>query len=179
MTSPFIGQIQIFPYNFPPRGWVFCSGQTISIAQNTALFSLLGTTYGGNGQTNFQLPNFNGRTVLAPGTGPGLSPWSLGEASGTSTVTLLATQIPSHTHVLNAGVLSSPNPAQNVATPSTTALFGLSGPNNTYSDQTTPNTTMNAGALSQAGNGLPHENMQPYLALNYCIAVQGIFPARN
>lgn len=179
MTAPFIGEIRIFGFNFAPVGWARCDGSFVSISQNTALFSILGTTYGGNGQTTFALPNLLGRVPVGAGSGPGLPAVALGESLGTNSVTLTANQIPQHNHTLNAGILSAPNPAQNVATPSATAFLGLSGPNNTYSDAATANTTMHPGALSTVGGGQAHENRQPFVATNICIAVFGIFPSRN
>lgn len=179
MTQPFIGEIQIYGFNFNPRGWAYCNGATLPIQQNTALFSLLGTTYGGNGTTTFMLPNLASRAARGEGSGPGLSPAALGQTGGSTSVTLTTNQIPAHTHTLNSATLNTPNPAQNVATPGTTAMFGLSGPNNTYSDTTTPNTTFNPATLSSVWSGGAHENMQPYLGVNFCIALQGIYPARN
>ena len=179
MADPFVAEIRIFGFNFAPRGWAFCQGQLLPISQNTALFSLLGTYYGGNGSTNFALPNLQGSAAIGTGQGPGLSIQSLGEVGGVDSVTLLSTQIPSHTHTLSAGVLSTPNPAQNVATPAGNAMFGLSGPNNTYIDPVAPNTTFNAAALATVGTNTPHENRQPFVALNFCIAMQGVFPPRS
>ncbi len=179
MTQPFIGEIQIFGFNFPPRGWAYCNGATLAISQNTALFSLLGVNFGGNGQTTFKLPNLASRSPRGVGSGPGVSSVSVGETNGTDTVTLTSSQTPQHNHTLNAGILSTPNPAQNVATPTGQAFLGLSGPNNTYSDAATANTTLHPNTLSSVGSGLAHQNMQPYLGINFCIAVQGIYPSRN
>lgn len=179
MTQPFVGEIQIFGFNFPPRGWALCRGQLMSIQQNTALFSLLGINFGGNGQNTFGLPNLAARTPRGAGNGPGLSAVAVGETAGVSTVTLTSNEMPQHNHTLNAGILSAPNPAQNVATPGSTAFLGLSGPNNTYSDTATANTTMHPGTLSTAGGDQAHENRQPYLGINFCIALQGIYPSRN
>ena len=178
MSDPYIGEIRPFGFNFAPRNWAMCQGQLLSIAQNTALFSILGTTYGGNGTNNFGLPDLRGRVPMGMGAGPGLTQYVEGDQVGSNGVTLLSSQMPAHTHTLNAGILSTPNAAQNVATPSATAFFGLSGPNNTYSDTATPNTTLNSAALATVG-GQAHENQQPYLALNFCICVAGVFPARN
>lgn len=179
MSEPFIAEIRIFGFNFPPRGWAFCQGQLLPIQINTALFSILGTNFGGNGIQNFGLPNLMGSAAIGVGNGPGLTPQSVGQVGGTSSVTLTAAQIPSHTHTLSAGVLSAPNTAQNVATPANNAMFGLSGPNNTYIDPVTPNTSFNAAAISSTGANTAHENSQPFQALNFCIATQGIFPSRN
>ncbi|MGH6614345.1 phage tail protein [Sphingomonas sp.] len=179
MSSPFVAEIRIFGFNFPPRGWAFCAGQILPISQNTALFSLLGTTYGGNGQTTFALPNLQGRSPMAPGQGPGLSDYVLGEESGVDNVTLLISEIPAHDHVLNAATLNPANPAQNVPTPNSGAQLGISNPGNAYSSVATPAVALANEALQPRGGGQPHNNMQPYLTLNFCIALQGIFPARN
>ncbi len=179
MTEPYIGEIQLFAFSFPPRGWAFCNGALVSIASNTALFSILGVTYGGNGTTTFALPNLQGRAAIGAGTGPGRTTQSLGQTGGQPGVTLTSNQIPAHTHVLNAGQLSAPNPVQNVATPATNALPGLSAPNNVYIAPVTPNTSMVASSISTTGGSQAHENMQPFLAINFCIATTGIFPARN
>lgn len=169
MSEPFIGEIRIFPYNFAPRGWAFCQGQLLSIAQNTALFALIGVTFGGNGQTTFGLPDIRGRAVIGAGQGPGLSNRTQGEASGTENVTLLSTQMPMHNHLV-AG--SSQN--SNASRPSNAFPSG-GGAYQTASD----GTTMNPSMISAAGGSQPHDNMQPYLAINYCIALEGIFPSRN
>jgi len=169
MSEPFLGQIQPFPYNFAPRGWAFCSGQILPIAQNTALFSLLGTTYGGNGQTTFALPDLRGRVPLHFGQGPGLSPYDLGQVSGTETVTLLSTQMPAHNHTMNA---STGEAADTIATGQVLASSAIYAPGS-------PNTVMSAQSVGQAGGNQPHPNLQPYLVLNWCIALEGIFPSRN
>lgn len=180
MSNPFIGEIRLFAFSFAPRGWAFCDGRLVAISQNTALFSILGVNFGGNGTTTFGLPNLSGRTAIGVGNGPGLSPQVVGQTGGTSTVTLTTAQIPAHNHVLNAGTLSPPNPAQNVATPTNQSLLGLSAPNNIYVDGPgSPNTAFISSSISPNGAGQPHENMQPYLAVNICIALQGIFPSRN
>lgn len=173
MTQPFIGEIQLFGFNFNPRGWAFCNGATLPISQNTALFSLLGTTYGGNGQTTFQLPNFAGRAGCEQGNGPGLSPRSLGQVFGVNTVTLTSNQIPQHNHGINAFVPQSSG--------SPTASGGLSQPastaNKTYTTAA-PNTTLAQNMLQpNTGGGQPHQNQQPYLGVNFCIALQGIYPS--
>ncbi len=176
MASPFIAEIRLVGFNFPPRGNAFCNGQIISIAQNTALFSLVGTTYGGNGTTNFALPNLQSRTPLAQGQGPGLSNYVLGQSGGAASVTLLSTQMPSHTHFPQgtSAAGNSQSPGGNVWA----ASVGGRTPPPLYSTAA-PNTLMNAAAISSTGGGQPHENRQPYLGLNFVIALQGIFPARN
>jgi microcystin-dependent protein len=173
--DPFIGEIALVPYNFEPRGWAFCNGQILSIAQNTALFSLLGTTYGGNGQTTFALPDLRGRVPMHVGSsqGPGLSLYNLGEQGGAEAVTLLATQMPVHNHLENVSSANgtSDNPANGILGKNASGVpqYGA-GPGNA---------TMAAGAIANAGGSQPHENRQPYLGLNYIIALQGIFPSRN
>lgn len=171
MTEPFIGQITIVGFNYAPRGWALCNGQLMAISQNTALFSLLGTTYGGNGQTTFALPDLRGRAPMAFGNGAGLSPRSLGEVSGQETVTLLGAHLPQHVHALNA------NNARADRANATGATFGVAA-DATYA-MPGPTSTLAPNAVTQTGGGLPHNNMQPYLALNMIIALQGIFPARN
>ncbi len=175
MSQPFIAEIRMFGFNYAPRGWAFCNGQLLPISQNTALFSLVGTTYGGNGQSNFALPNLQGRTPIQQGNGPGLTPRVLGEASGVPTVTLLTTEMPAHTHTANAqsGSVNQPSPAGNTWG----VTGGRSGALNTYAP--TPNATMSPQALGISGGSQPHENMPPYLTVNFCIALEGVFPARN
>jgi microcystin-dependent protein len=176
MSSPFIAEIKMCGYNFAPRGYAFCNGQILPIAQNTALFALVGTTYGGNGTTTFGLPDLQGRSPLGPGQGPGLSTYVLGQASGTPTVTLLSTEMPAHTHLPqgNSTGGDSTTPASkiwaaNAATRSPQPLYSVG----------TPNTGMNASAIASAGGNSPHQNQQPYLAISFIIALQGVFPARN
>lgn len=178
MSQPFIGQIQTFGFNFNPRGWAFCNGSTLPISQNTALFSLLGTIYGGNGQTTFQLPNLAGRAATQQGAGPGLSPRSLGQAFGANTVTLTSQQIPLHGHSM---VLFAQN-NQNFRAHSPSANNALSVSTDTqalsFLPGGTPNTSFAPNMLSPSqGGGQPHQNQQPYLGLNFCIALQGIYPS--
>jgi len=175
MSLPFVAEIRMFPTNFAPNGWAFCNGQIISIAQNTALFSLLGTTYGGNGQTTFALPNLQGRMAVGTGQGPGLSNYVLGQTAGNSTHTLISTEMPVHTHTLGAnnGDGTLPTPSANIpAGPGADRDLYLYAPPGAL-------TNMNSNAVAIAGGSQPHENMQPYLVVNYCIAMNGIFPARN
>jgi microcystin-dependent protein len=174
MASPFLGEIRMFGGNFAPRGWAFCNGQLISISQNTALFSLLGTTYGGNGITTFALPNLQSRVPVHWGTGAGLSSYVIGQQAGQENVTLLQSQMPAHTHSLNA-VTSGGNQATPTgnfpAVESTgTSLNYSSGP---------ANTAMNPAAVAVAGQSLPVPVVQPYLAVSFIIALAGIFPSRN
>jgi microcystin-dependent protein len=174
-----IGEIRLFAGNFAPKHWAFCQGQLLSIAQNTALFSILGTTYGGNGQTTFALPDLRGRVPVGAGTGPGLSPIALGEMAGTPTVTLLTSNLPAHTHTLMASNQpgATPEPAGNVAAVLTDSSGTGAPPNNGY--LSTFNTSMNPQAISPAGGSMPINIMQPYLGLNYIICMYGLFPARN
>jgi microcystin-dependent protein len=179
MSDPFIGEIRMAGFNFAPRNWALCNGQILAISQNTALFSILGTTYGGNGTQNFALPNLQARAAIGAGNGPGLTPQDLGEVNGEATVTLLSNQMPIHGHALSSGLVTPNNAAQYVATPSNTAVLGLSGPNQTYSDVASPNTTFHPSAISTYGSGQPHENRQPYLVVNFIICLAGVFPSRN
>jgi microcystin-dependent protein len=173
MTQPYIGEIQLFGFNFNPRGWAFANGATLPISQNTALFSLLGVTYGGNGQTTFQLPNFAGRAGCQQGNGPGLSPVVLGQNFGVNTVTLTSNQIPQHNHGINAyvpGTTGSPGANGGLSQPSASANKPFHpGPGNTTF---APNMIQ-----PSAGGGQPHQNQQPYLGVNFCIALQGIYPS--
>ncbi len=178
MTQPFIGEIQMFGFNFNPRGWAFCNGALLPISQNTALFSLLGTTYGGNGQTTFQLPNFAGRAGNQRGQGPGLSPRVTGEAFGVNTVTLTSNQIPAHTHQLR--LYAQNNAAFRAGSPSANSALSVSSlaAATSFLPNGSPSTTF-APQMVQAsqGGGQPHQNQQPYLGVNFCIALQGIYPS--
>ena len=174
--DPFVAEIRIFPFNFAPTGWAQCNGQLLSISQNTALFSLLGTYYGGNGQTTFALPNLQDAAAMFWGQGSGLSLYDLGQSGGSQTVTLLTTELPSHVHTVNAKVAGgSANPNGLVWGTSNAgkvaALF--------YAPAAASPVNLNPGALSIAGSSFPHNNMPPYNTLNYCIALQGIFPPRS
>lgn len=179
MAEPFIAEIRLFGFSFPPRGWSRCTGSLMAISQNTALFSLIGTQFGGNGQTTFGMPDLQGRGAIGAGNGPGLSSQIVGQKGGTPTVTLLSTEMPQHNHTLNAGQLSAPNANQNVATPTSTARLGRSSPNNLYIAPVAPSAQLISSSISTTSGNQPHENMQPYVAVNYCIAMQGVFPARN
>ena len=176
MAEPFLAQINIFAFNFAPRGFAACDGQILPISQNTALFSLLGTTYGGNGTSNFALPNFQGRVPVHQGQGTGLSPYVLGQSGGVSTVTLSTAQMPAHAHGVQclAGGGNSNTPVNN-GFAQVTAGRGMV---NLYA-ATSDGTTMNAAALTSAGGGGAHNNMAPFLGLSFCIALVGIFPSRN
>ena len=168
MSDPYIGEIKVIAFNYPPRGWAFCNGQLLPINQNQALFSILGTMYGGNGQTNFALPNLRGRIPIHMGGSP--SAHNLGEAAGSTAVTVNIQQLPTHMHALmvskSNGTLNNP-----------TGNF-LAGVNNGYHSPTNL-VTMNSGSVTSVGGSQPHNNMMPYLVLNFIIALQGIFPSRN
>ncbi|HTS29887.1 MAG TPA: tail fiber protein [Bryobacteraceae bacterium] len=170
--DPFLGEIRIFGGNFAPQGWAFCDGSLLSIDQNSALYSLIGTTYGGDGITNFALPNLLSRFAMSQGQGPGLSNRALGQALGETQVTLLANQVGGHTHTANCSSQGTANSPQN-------AFWGTDGSGNivAYSNAA-PNAQMLPLAASAGGN-LPHENMQPYQAINFIIALQGIYPSRG
>ncbi|GAB3102772.1 phage tail protein [Lysobacter terrae] len=177
MTEPFIGEIQLFGFNFNPRNWAFCNGALLPIQQNTALFSLLGTQYGGNGTTNFQLPNFVGRGGCEQGNGSGLSPRTIGESFGVDSVTLTQGEMPAHSHNVNA--YSQTASGSGTGTP--VANGGLSFLAASTSSKTfiasPENTQLAPNMIGPQGGGLPHANQQPYLGVNFCIALQGIFPS--
>jgi microcystin-dependent protein len=173
MADPFVAEIRIFPFNFPPKGWAFCDGQILPLSQNTALFSLLGTTYGGDGKSNFALPNVQGNAPMHPGQGPGLSLHDLGEIGGSQTVTLLESEIPSHSHGWNASNADSTSQA-----PGNQFMAGGVGGITMYANPASL-VQLNPNVVTPAGGDQPHNNMQPYLTLNFCIALQGVFPPRT
>lgn len=174
MSDQFVAEIRIFPFNFPPTGWAFCDGQLLPLSQNTALFSLLGTTYGGDGKSTFALPDLQGNAPMQPGQGQGLSLRDLGEMSGTESVTLLQSEMPFHTH----SVATHDQDLATLNAPAPNEILGRSQNANAYFATVNPQVMMAFQSPSIAGGGLPHNNMQPYLTLNFCIALQGIFPAR-
>lgn len=171
--DPFVAEIRIFPFNFAPKGWAFCNGQILPISQNTALFSLLGTTYGGDGKSNFALPNLQGSVPMHPGQGPGLSLHDLGETGGSETVTLLSSEIPQHSHTI-------PCTTTEVGTQAVGTAFARTDADRppAYTNSA-PNAIMSPMTLVPAGGSQPHNNMQPYLTLNFCIALQGVYPPRT
>jgi microcystin-dependent protein len=174
MSDPYIGEIRLFGFNFAPRGWAQCNGQLLAISQNTALFSILGTTYGGDGRTTFGLPNLQGRSALSFGQGSGLSHRSLGQSGGEAAVTLIDGQIPSHTHP----VAASTNLGDQSSPANTVWATGAGGRGqNFYASGA--DAAMSSQAIGQAGGSQPHNNMPPYLALDFCIALQGVFPPRS
>jgi len=175
MADPFVAEIRIFPFNFAPRGWAWCDGQLLPLSQNTALFSLLGTTYGGNGKSNFALPDLQGRAPMHPGQGPGLSLHDLGETGGSETVTLLESEIPAHSHAMRAS-----NDASNTNTPAGALVarpFGRG--NNIFNAANANRVSMAPESLAPAGGDQPHNNLQPFLTFYFCIALQGVFPPRG
>jgi len=175
MADPFVAEIRIFPFNFAPKGWAWCDGQLLPLSQNTALFSLLGTTYGGDGKSNFALPDMQGNAPMHPGQGPGLSLHDLGETGGTETVTLLESEIPVHSHTMKATV---ENGTQGTLAPNITLATSIAG--SLYQSNTNSNlVTMNPQAISPAGGDQPHNNMMPYLTLYFNIALQGVYPPRT
>lgn len=180
MASPFVAEIRIFPFDFAPTGWALCNGQLLPISQNTALFSLLGTTYGGDGKSTFALPDLQGSAVLNPGQGPGLSLWDLGQVSGSQTVTLLTSEIPVHGHTLNAVAAAglTPSASGTMASNGSWVQGTQRGVVQSYATNA-PETAMSQNALGAAGSSVPHNNMMPFLTLNFCIALQGVFPPRS
>ena len=176
MADPFIAEVRIFPFNFPPRGWAFCDGQILPISQNTALFSLLGTTYGGDGRTTFALPNLQGRAALHPNQGPGLSNYDLGETGGEKTATLITTEMPGHNHPVVAS-----NEIGEDRKPGGEAIARSTG-GPLYGPVPSPASNLVAlapQAVPIVGGSQPHNNLMPYLTLSFCIALQGIFPPRG
>jgi microcystin-dependent protein len=173
MSDQFLAEIRIFPFNFPPTGWAFCDGQIMPISQNTALFALLGTTYGGDGKSTFALPDMQGNAPMQPGQGQGLSLRDLGEMSGVESITLLQSEIPVHTHAVRISIEDG-----EFKTPDPNRIMGRSINAFLYESTGAGAQPMAFQALPPSGGGLPHNNMQPYLTLNFCIALQGIFPQR-
>lgn len=174
MSEPFIAEIRIFAGNFAPRSWAFCNGQLLPIAQNTALFSLIGTTYGGDGRTTTALPNLQGRAPMHPGRGPGLTDRRLGQRGGTETVTLTEAQMPSHNHALQA----STSPAS-AFSPDANSIVSRSAGGNAFDSTHNLNSRLAENTLELSGGSQAHNNMQPYLAINYIIALQGLYPSRG
>lgn len=172
--DPFVAEIRIFPFNFAPKGWAFCDGQLMPLSQNTALFSLLGTTYGGDGKSTFALPDIQGNATMHPDQGPGLSLHDLGETGGSETVTLLESEMPAHQHAMRAhdidlAELNAPSANRSLAKSANSTAYVP--PANFVA--------MSIQALTPAGGSLPHNNMMPYLTLNFCLALQGVFPPRT
>jgi microcystin-dependent protein len=171
MADPFVAEIRIFPFNFAPKGWAWCNGQLMPISQNTALFSLLGTTYGGDGKSTFALPDMQGNAPMHPGQGPGLSLHDLGETGGSETVTLLQSEMPAHSHSVSASVADGTSQTPVGEKLATGVGIGQYAPAASFIQ-------LSQNALTPAGGDQPHNNMMPYLTLNFNIALQGVFPAR-
>ena len=177
MADPFLAEIRILPFTFPPKGWAFCDGQIQSISQNTALFSLLGTYYGGNGKTTFALPNLQNSVPVHQGQGPGLSEYVLGQSGGTQSVALTLAEMPAHTHAFMG---ANPSDFADLPAPGPDRVIGKSQNALAYQTNTTQNLVpMSPQAIQPQGQGTSHNNVMPYLTLNFCIALQGIFPARG
>jgi microcystin-dependent protein len=177
MSEPFLSEIKIMSFNFPPKGWTFCNGQLLPINQNQALFSLLGTTYGGNGQTTFGLPDLRGRVPIHFGSGH-----VLGEAAGSTAVTLNTSQLAAHNHLIQADSAASTTntPTNNTVLGRSAGVINPPGSFNVSMYNTAnPGAALNPAAVTNVGGGQPHNNMQPFLVLNFCIALQGIFPSQN
>ncbi|MEJ8562107.1 tail fiber protein [Yoonia sp. GPGPB17] len=174
--EPFIAQIMLFGGNFAPRGWAFCDGQLLPIASNSALFSILGTTYGGDGRTSFGLPDLRGRVPMHAGTGPGLTPRQIGQRVGIEDVALSAAELPNHNHELLTAAAPAANDRASGDAIGRTSIYVNRDDSN---PATLPSIALNAGTISNAGGGQAHPNMQPTLCINYIIALQGIFPSRS
>jgi len=174
----YIGEIRPFGFNFAPIQWATCDGQIIPISQNTALFAIIGTFYGGNGTSTFGLPNFQGRVGVNQGQGTGLSQYVVGEMGGFSSVTLMTSQLPLHNHVINTQ--AGGTATQSARSPTAAAFLGSSNPDALYSDQVpNPSTAFSQNAIGLSGSSMPHDNMQPFEALLFCICEYGVFPSRN
>ena len=176
MSDQFVGEIRMFGFNFAPTGWALCNGQLLPLSQNTALFSLLGTTYGGDGKSNFALPNLEGSAPLQAGQGPGLPLYDLGQTGGTETVTLTSSEMPAHTH--QPVRCNTDGGDQNSPTGNVWSLGGAILGLKMYASAAGSGPAMNAAAFSPAGGSQPHNNMPPFLTLNFCIALQGVYPSR-
>ncbi|HEY1473318.1 MAG TPA: tail fiber protein [Pseudolabrys sp.] len=179
MANPFVGEIRCFGFNFAPAGWAMCNGQLMSISQNTALFSILGTTYGGDGQSTFGLPNLQGQIPMHWGNGPGGFNTTIGQVQGAATVTLLSTQMPVHNHGVASELIGAGGIGEHAAAPTNNTFIGPSAPDQIYSTSPTINASFLNSAIGSTGGSIPHDNMQPFLVLNFCIALLGIFPTRN
>lgn len=175
MSSPFVAEIRMFGCQFAPTGWAMCNGQILPISQNTALFSLLGTFYGGDGKSTFALPDLQGATPLNQGQGPGLSDYFIGQSSGSDQISLLTSEIPGHTH----GLFCQPTPADRPAPEPDVAFARTTGATPYIAPSGVPQAPMALQACGFTGGGLPHNNLMPYLVVNFCIALQGVFPPRS
>jgi microcystin-dependent protein len=180
MSQPYVGEIRALGFNFAPVNWAFCNGQPLPISQFDALYAVIGTTYGGDGQTTFNAPNLQGQVPMHWGNGPSGFNTIIGQVQGTTTVTLTQAQTPSHSHVISAASLPAGGVVTRTAAPNANSYLSDTSPDTVYKD-TTPvfNTNFAANMLSTAGGSQPHDNMQPYLAINFCMSLFGIFPSRN
>jgi microcystin-dependent protein len=172
--DPFVAEIRIFPFNFAPKGWAWCNGQLLPLSQNTALFSLLGTTYGGDGKSNFALPDMQGNVPMHPGQGPGLSLHDLGETGGSQTVTLLESEIPSHSHPMQCDIVNATK-----SLPTGNGFAKVSGATPYLPPAGATLVNMSSNAIAPAGGDQPHNNMMPYLTCYFNIALQGVYPPRT
>lgn len=179
MANPYVGEIRCFGFNFAPQDWAQCNGQLLAIADNTTLFALIGTTYGGDGVNTFGLPNLQGRIPMHWGSPPGLSSTVLGQAQGTSTVTPTINQIPQHRHTILSEMMAPGGVLEHAASPTSSAFIGPSAPEMAYKLTPTIDSTFSPKTIGSTGGGQPHENEQPFLVLNFCIALFGIFPSQN
>jgi microcystin-dependent protein len=177
MSQPYIGEVRTFGFPFAPTSYVFCNGQSLPISQYQTLYTIIGTTYGGNGTTTFNVPNMQGNAPMHWGNGSGLSPRTLGEPSGVNQVTLTIQQIPNHTHMVASA--NTTVPAQQTGTPTSSAYVGPSSPANAYDPTNAPSINFSPKMITNAGSSLPHPNEQPLLAINFCIAVFGVFPTHS
>jgi microcystin-dependent protein len=175
MSEPFIGEVRIFPYGWAPKGWALCDGSLVAIRSNTALFSVIGTSFGGDGVTNFALPNYTQSVVVGAGTGPGLSPYTLGEVGGVPNVTLTVQQMPPHAHTVNT--MSDPG---TINVPANNTVLARANASNVYASTISTAVPMDSSVLSPFGSAAvqPHDNHMPSLSVNFCIAVAGVFPPR-
>ncbi len=177
MAQPFIGEIRCFGFNFAPAGWQFCNGALMAISENVALFQLIGTTYGGDGQSNFAVPDLQGRVPIHQGIGAGITS-VIGGKVGVETVTLAPSQIPAHTHLITSAIVAPGGVNEHVATPTTSTFIGPSAPDQAYNTSPAINVTFASTAIGSTGGSQPHDNRQPYLALNFCISLFGITPVQ-
>jgi microcystin-dependent protein len=178
MAEPYVGEIRCFGFNFNPQGWALCNGQLLSIAENTALFTILGTTYGGDGISTFGLPNLQGRIPMHWGNGPSGFNTSIGQAQGVTDVTLTISETPAHTHALTAQEVASGGVVLRTPTPGPNTWIANSNPDGVFNSAPTLNAPFSPNAINAVGGSQPHTNMQPYLVLNFCIALDGLFPSQ-
>jgi microcystin-dependent protein len=178
MSTPYIGEIRAFGFTFQPAGWALCNGQPVNISDNPALFNLIGTTYGGDGVTTFNLPNLQGRVPMHQGTSSQMTT-TLGQVQGTETVTVTIATMPAHTHTITAGQVASGGIVNRTPAPTPTSYLADSAYDAVYVSSPTLNATLAGGAIGQAGGSQPHENMQPYQVISFCIALQGIYPSQS